>query len=252
MVDGLYEYVHLWDILSEVVLQLGVEDVHIWRLSTSGKYSVKSAHGLFHGAVQFRPEDRIWKSWAPGKCQFFLWLVAHNRCWTADRLARRGLQRPARCVLCDQVEETIQHLLILCVFARQFWYNLLRRVGLEAIAPQLDEVFVDWWERVVAAVNAQARSGLNSLIILGAWIIWKHRNGCVFDGVTPNAAAALDAAMEHGRGTRYLLPHCSSSRRSLAPEVEVVLFLDTGTNVNLKTKRVCVCMHFLLFLSFLI
>ena len=28
------------------------------------------------------------KTWAPGKCKFFMWLVAHNRCWTADCLAQ--------------------------------------------------------------------------------------------------------------------------------------------------------------------
>jgi hypothetical protein len=27
---------------------------------------------------------------------------------------------------------------------------------------------------------------VNSLIILGAWIIWKHRNACVFEGVSPS------------------------------------------------------------------
>lgn len=43
---------------------------------------------------------------------FFLWLVAHDRCWTADHLTRHGLPHPARCPLCDQEEETINHLLI--------------------------------------------------------------------------------------------------------------------------------------------
>jgi hypothetical protein len=27
---------------------------------------------------------------------------------------------------------------------------------------------------------------LNSIIILGAWAIWKHRNRCVFSGINPN------------------------------------------------------------------
>ena len=39
----------------------------------------------------------------------------------------------------------------------------------------------------------QHRNGLNSLIILGAWIIWKHRNSCVFDGLGPNVQSALQA-----------------------------------------------------------
>jgi hypothetical protein len=57
---------------------------------------------------------------------FFMWLVAHNRCWTADRLEKRGLPHPARCPLCDQVDENLQHLLIKCVFARQLWFSILQ------------------------------------------------------------------------------------------------------------------------------
>ena len=37
------EFLVLWDILSEVILQPGVEDAHVWRLSTSGQYSANSA-----------------------------------------------------------------------------------------------------------------------------------------------------------------------------------------------------------------
>jgi hypothetical protein len=34
------------------------------------------------GKILFRPWERIWKTWTPAKCRFFLWLVAHKRCWT--------------------------------------------------------------------------------------------------------------------------------------------------------------------------
>jgi hypothetical protein len=30
------------------------------------------------------------------------------------------------------------------------------------------------------------RKGFNTLVILVAWWIWKHRNACVFYGVSPN------------------------------------------------------------------
>jgi hypothetical protein len=33
--------------------------------------------------------------------------------------------------------------------------------------------------------------GVNSLIALGAWIIWNHRNRIVFDGISPSVSAAL-------------------------------------------------------------
>jgi len=95
-VTVLIEYIHLWELLSTVVLQQDVEDSHVWQLSTCGQYTTRSAYkALFIGAVQFKPWERIWKSWTPGKCKFFMWTVAHDRCWTTDQLARKGLPHPA-------------------------------------------------------------------------------------------------------------------------------------------------------------
>jgi len=110
----LREFLGLWDLLSNIVLHPDIEDTHVWQFSPSEKYSAKSAYeSLFIGATSFRPWERIWKSWAPNKCKFFMWLAADNRCWTADRLSRRNLPHPEHCPLCDQAEETIDHLLVL-------------------------------------------------------------------------------------------------------------------------------------------
>ena len=40
------------------------------------------------------------------------------------------------------------------------------------------------------------QQGLNSLIILGAWILWKNRDDCVFNGVTTSLSKALSLAGE--------------------------------------------------------
>ena len=57
------------------------------------------------------------------------------------------------------------------------------------------------WE-VSAATSGLTQKGLNSLIVLGAWIIWNHRNICVFDGAIPNIAETLRlAGDEHRRWT---------------------------------------------------
>jgi hypothetical protein len=40
------------------------------------------------------------------------------------------------------------------------------------------------------------KKGLNSLIILGAWTLWKHRNDIIFNGATPHLSTALSNAGE--------------------------------------------------------
>lgn len=192
------EFLSLCVRLEEVDLHHDHPDKHIWKLSATGVYTAKSAYeALFQGATHFRPYERIWKSWAPPKCRFFMWLVAHRRCWTADRLARRGLPHPEVCLLCDQEEEDIHHLLIGCVFARQVWFHLLQYVGLESLAPHSAETsFDDWWEHAEGRVAGDARAGLNSLVILGAWTIWRHRNDCVFNGGSPSITTVLSLAKD--------------------------------------------------------
>ena len=50
----LIEYLHLWDLLSNIELQAGVDYTHIWRFSTTRVYSTKSAYeALFIGATEF-------------------------------------------------------------------------------------------------------------------------------------------------------------------------------------------------------
>jgi hypothetical protein len=160
-VEVMSEFLQLWDILLNIQLQPGVNDTHFWRLAASRQYSANVAYeGFFVGSVQ--PFERRWKTWTPPKCHFFLWLVAQRKCWTADRLARRGLDHPEKCPLCDQESETIDHLLISCVFARQFWFTLLRQFNLQELSPQPDACyFLDWWRRINGRLNGIESKGLN-------------------------------------------------------------------------------------------
>ena len=123
----------------------------------------------------------------------------HNRVWTADRLAKRNLPHPESCPLCDQEDETINHLLVGCVFARQVWSLVLHQFGLLHLAPQSAVTrFSGWWKRSTAAIPKEARKGLNSLIILVAWEIWKHRNTCVFDNKWPSVQEVLRSISAEG------------------------------------------------------
>jgi nuclear pore complex protein Nup210 len=73
----------------------------------------------------------------------------------------------------------------------------LSRFGFAALAPQpADQSFDNWWRKVDEAAKDLYKSGLNSLIILGASNIWRHRNDCVFNGAFPNVSLVLALARE--------------------------------------------------------
>jgi hypothetical protein len=165
-------------------------------VTQSGCCTSKSAYStFFEGSVKFRPCRLIWRSWAPFCCKFFLWLAVAalanrcwtadrlqvlsaaswllnpvaalaNRCWTADPLAKRGLPHRDSCSLCDQAGETIQHILIGCVFSRKIWALTLQSLHLEAITPNGTELgFFSWWARSGKMVPKNIRKGLNTLCI---------------------------------------------------------------------------------------
>ena len=79
-----------------------------------------------------------------------------------------------------------------CVFARQVWTLILPQLGLLQLAPQPTvSRFSGWWKRSIAAVPKEVCKGLNSLIIVVEWEIWKHRNSCVFDNKRPSVQEVI-------------------------------------------------------------
>ena len=122
------------------------------------------------------------KTRAPGKCKFFMWLALHDRCWTADRRKRHGLQSDDTCVLCSQLPETIDHLLVGCPFSREIWFKVLRWLGWEMVAPSTHTTNLsDWWLAARKDVPKNGRNGFDSMVVLVCWLFWKERNNRTFD-----------------------------------------------------------------------
>jgi hypothetical protein len=79
----------------------------------------------------------VWKSWAIPKCKFFIWLAINNKQVLDCRHdEKRGLDFPKCCMLCDQEEETVQHIISSSVFARQFWHSILSPIGFSSLIPK--------------------------------------------------------------------------------------------------------------------
>ena len=79
-------------------------------------------------------------------------------------------------------------------------FSSYKKFGPQILAPQPAEPsFEVWWSWSNEIIADQDRQGLNSLIILGAWSLWTHRNWCVFDGASPTLQGMLASVHEEAK-----------------------------------------------------
>jgi hypothetical protein len=209
------QYIQLWHAIEHTMLSDEPDKLQ-WRWTASGNYTAKSCYlATFHGSTTSRSWKLIWKCWAPPRVKLFHWLADLDRCWTAERLARRGLPHHAVCPLCDQAIESIQHLLVECTFTRQIWHETIAWLRLPCSAPTTTTTsLLDWWQEAKQNVPRPMLKGLTSASLLVPWMVWKQRNSCVFEGARPSfshtmaliKAEAVDWAKAGAAGLRTLLP----------------------------------------------
>jgi hypothetical protein len=162
------QYLHLWDLISTIHLNHEEDDKLIWKFSADGCFSTSSAYNLFFAAnIHFSCAKAIWKSKAPPRCKFFMWLAVHRRCLTADNLERRGWPCTTTCQLCLSESETCTHLFVHCSFAAQVWQQI--RSWTAADFPIPSDHFTsteDWWLQVRKYAPKSIRRDFDAVVIL--------------------------------------------------------------------------------------
>jgi hypothetical protein len=128
------------------------------------------------------------KARVPPSCKFF-WLALLGRCWTSDQFQHHNLQNSSHCALCSQADEIIHHMVLGCVFAREAWFGLLRRMRLQYLTPTANNSIVDWW--------CATRKQIPKLTII-AWLVWKELNSCVFNNTSTPPRRLMQLILDEG------------------------------------------------------
>ena len=82
-------------------------------------FSVKSMYkGLDISPAFDLPYRLVWNPVVPLKIGVFAWEAAWGKVLTLDQLKRHGMTFANRCFMCEEEEETIDHLLIHCKSAK--------------------------------------------------------------------------------------------------------------------------------------
>lgn len=106
---------------------------------------------------------------------------------------------PCASYVARSTRPSIMHLLVQCTFSKITWHEILSWCRLPMLLPNEDASFFPWWSATLDASRPSLRKGLNSLIALTAWSIWKHRNAALFDNLRPSTDELVHTIKDEAR-----------------------------------------------------
>ena len=125
------------------------------------------------------PHRLIWNSVVSSKMGIFSWEAAWGKILTLDNLKRRGMAFANRCFLCEEDEETVDHLLIHCKSAKMLWDLFLSMVGISWVFPKSVLLTLLAWQGV--AVGKKRKKKWRAAPSCLFWTLWRARNKMAFE-----------------------------------------------------------------------
>lgn len=154
------------------------EEVPLWR-PPDDKYSkVFSTKKTWLSIRQSQPEcgwsKGVWFSQATPKYSFLVWVAIKNRLQTMDRILSWNSAANGVCVLCQEEEETCQHLFFSCKYSSKIWREMIGGI--------LKEAYTTRWTEIIDIISRDRGNPAETFIVRYAFqvlahSIWRERNG---------------------------------------------------------------------------
>ena len=129
-------------------------------------------------AIEF-PSRSVWNPVVPPQIGFFAWEVAWGKVLTLDQLKRRGMTFANICFLCEEDEESIDHLLIHYKSAKMLWNLFLLIVGVSWVFSR--SVLHTLLAGQGVTVGKKCKKLWMAAPLCLFWTLWHARNSLVFE-----------------------------------------------------------------------
>ena len=108
--------------LYSVPTRPGKMDSIFWNLSSHASFEVSSFYSaLSQLATSHFPWRLVWKAKVPSRVAFFIWTASLGKILTTDNLRRHRVIILDWCCLCKADGESVNHLFLHCLVARDLW-----------------------------------------------------------------------------------------------------------------------------------
>jgi ribonuclease HI len=236
--------------VAEQILQLPIsrhddEDFISWPHTKHGGYTVRSAYNFArHESAQAERSGKnrgmssdngaVEKSWkalwainAPGKMLITLWRFAHNCLPSGQQLLRRRVPCSPSCIHCS-ADETVEHALLFCPFARAVWDGVKERFGI-----QLGRKCFSTPKKWLFDFLARCSGDEATTLAVTFWHLWDARNKLREEGGTidPSSVARkvnayIDMIQTHMIQANSIPRRETSAAVSWSPPMEGKLMIN--------------------------
>jgi hypothetical protein len=144
-------------------------------------------------------------------------LVGHGRKnLTWDILQKRGWKGPGYCSLCKADNESINHIFIICPFAKAVWNALTQDLNLKRswMGVTLVECMKNW---------TKDKSVPSYLAAYAMWYIWQERNKTLFEDIKPSVKTVLYKILAH--------PLCKTTNPKDKLPKDIMIDVDLNTTL---------------------
>lgn len=164
----------------QVVNDDSASDLHYWRGTNKGVFSIKSALRIIRNEETEEKDTRwelAWHTPVQQRVRVFIWLGLHNRLLCNANRTIRKLTTDPGCKRCGSREETLVHIFRDCPTARHIW----RAVGGSAQYPSFyNGNLSEWLTRNLKATGLIHSEKWPTCFAVTLWWIWRWRNCIVF------------------------------------------------------------------------
>ncbi|XP_058726377.1 uncharacterized protein LOC131597717 [Vicia villosa] len=154
--------------------------------TASGEISLKDAYCYKDPSTPISLTKSVWSRDVPPAESMVVWKLMLDNIPSDDKLKLIGLRFASMCSLCNNYEETSNHLFFECSFACHVWTWFYKSIKISNLSSTLED-----WRSRCSSWSKQCAVVLKAAIIYIIYFVWEAKNWVRFKNIHPNLRVTI-------------------------------------------------------------